>query len=184
MLAIKNVVCTADLNRAFDILKIQTLFERFKFNPNTFPALSVKLDGNINYLIFKSGKIVSTGAKSVEDCVNAVEKLATFLTSHGYSCHVSDFVITNIVANNNLGGPISLETLYDANKHATASLWVFWDPLMFPGMQFKFKVEKLTVIVFATGKYYITGGKTLENMQKVDKMFRNNALAHLLEAGP
>lgn len=63
-------------------------------------------------LIFASGRMVCTGAKSEDDSFKAAKRYAKHIRQVGYpSVNMSDFFIQNIVASHDVGFQIKLETL-------------------------------------------------------------------------
>jgi transcription initiation factor TFIID TATA-box-binding protein len=82
----QNFVCTADLDEPANLnaLAIGLGLERTEYEPEQFPGLVYRPeDGDAVLLVFGSGKVVITGAKSVEQAEATFEdfreELATLL---------------------------------------------------------------------------------------------------------
>jgi TATA binding protein of transcription factor TFIID len=73
---IENIVATVILDTALDLNLIETRIPDVDYNPDQFPGLVYRLQNpKITALIFKSGKMVVTGAKSVKQLVWAVKTI-------------------------------------------------------------------------------------------------------------
>lgn len=73
---IVNIVGTADLKSKLDLNKIVFELGECEYEPEQFPGLVYRLDEpKVVFLIFNSGKIVCTGAKSEEIVARSIERL-------------------------------------------------------------------------------------------------------------
>lgn len=71
-----NIVASANLNSKLDLNKIVFELGECEYEPEQFPGLVYRLDDpKVVFLIFNSGKIVCTGAKSEEMVAKAVARL-------------------------------------------------------------------------------------------------------------
>jgi len=80
---IQNVVATIDVDQKLPIGKLSTKIPGSIYDPETFPGIILKGLHSCNFLIFASGKIVITGAKSLEEVSSSsfelLQKLNKFL---------------------------------------------------------------------------------------------------------
>jgi len=80
---IRNIVATIDLKQKLPIENISSKIAGAMYDPETFPGLIMKGLHSCNFLIFASGKIVITGAKSMEEASSSLfellQKLNNFL---------------------------------------------------------------------------------------------------------
>jgi len=76
---IENVVGHAQLDRKINLHMIAPMLQNSKFEPAKFPGIIYKHSDSIDILIFQSGKIVSTGAGSVEEMENAINHTVALL---------------------------------------------------------------------------------------------------------
>ena len=73
---IENIVASASIGKDIDLSEVkQALEPDVTFNREQFPGLVFKLkDPKTAALIFSSGKLVCTGAKSIDDSKTAIKK--------------------------------------------------------------------------------------------------------------
>src|SRR5208282_6641880 len=108
---IQNIVASVSLNQKIDLQKIVEKFPQTEYNPSVFPGLVYRLKKpKTATLIFGSGKIVCTGAKSERQARKAVTKVVDELKKNGIVIlRKPEIQIQNIVASAGLGGHIDLE---------------------------------------------------------------------------
>ncbi len=85
-IVIQNMVAMADLKAELNLTEVATGLglENVEYEPEQFPGLVYRLkEPKTAMLLFASGKIVCTGARSPEDASKAVEKLSEELNSLG-----------------------------------------------------------------------------------------------------
>ena len=81
---IQNIVASASLNSELNLDAIAISLEMTEYEPEQFPGLVYRLDSpKVVILLFGSGKMVCTGAKSPEDAELAVERVEKKLKSLG-----------------------------------------------------------------------------------------------------
>ena len=101
-------------------------------------------------LIFASGKMVITGAKSEDERI--IQKL-------GFEARFSEFKIQNIVGSCDVRFPIRLEGL--AYSHGVYSSY---EPELFPGLIYRMVKPKVVLLIFVSGKIVLTGAKVREEI--------------------
>src|SRR2546428_6929987 len=75
IVSIENVVASASINQTVDLNLITKNFVDVEYHPDQFPGLVFRLKNpKTATLIFSSGKMVCTGAKSEEQVRKAVEE--------------------------------------------------------------------------------------------------------------
>jgi transcription initiation factor TFIID TATA-box-binding protein len=105
-------------------------------------------------LIFNSGKMVCTGAKSEKEARRAVMKVIKELKKGGIIIiSKPELKIQNIVASASLGGMIDLE------KAASTLEKTMYEPEQFPGLIYRMAEPKVVILLFASGKLVCTGAK-------------------------
>lgn len=73
---IQNIVASSDLKSELNLDKIAFTLENTEFEPEQFPGLVFRVaEPKVVFLLFRSGKIVCTGAKKIVDVRRGVEKL-------------------------------------------------------------------------------------------------------------
>ncbi len=154
-ISIENVVASATLDQKIDLLAIMKVFRNVEYRPKQFPGLVFRLKRpKTATLIFGSGKMVCTGAKSEKQSRSAVKKVVKELKTNGIIIlGKPKIVIQNIVASANLHGKIDLETAADIMDN------VMYEPEQFPGLIFRMGEPKVVMLLFASGKLVCTGAK-------------------------
>jgi len=83
---IENIIVSTDLKKELNLasLAIKLFPQEVDYQPEVFPGLVYKMDDLQTILIiFNSGKIVCTGAKSIDDATNSIKKMEETLSSIG-----------------------------------------------------------------------------------------------------
>lgn len=153
---IENVVATADLGQHLDLDAILTVTPGAKYNPQRFPGLVYKLKKpKTTTLLFASGKMVCTGARSAKSAKAAISQVIKELRSQGIIIIAKpDTEIENIVASGDLGGRIDLEIV------AERLCKTMYEPEQFPGLIYYMNEPKAVLLIFASGKVVCAGAKT------------------------
>ncbi|MDI6904666.1 MAG: TATA-box-binding protein [Candidatus Bathyarchaeia archaeon] len=155
VIKIENVVASATLNQKVDLNAVVKGFPGVEYRPEQFPGLVFRLKRpKTATLIFNSGKMVCTGAKSEKEARRAVMKVIKELKKSGIIIiGKPELKIQNIVASASLGGRIDLEK-------ATYSLGkTMYEPEQFPGLIYRMGEPKVVILLFASGKLVCTGAK-------------------------
>jgi len=155
---VENVVATATLGQKIDLLAIMKGFRNTEYNPKKFPGLVFRLrKPKTTTLIFTTGKMVCTGAKSEKMARSAVEKVVRELKDKGiFILGKPETVIQNIVATANVHGNVDLEAAADLLDN------VMYEPEQFPGLIYRMADPKVVILIFASGKLVCTGAKSAE----------------------
>ncbi len=155
IVSIVNVVASASVDQKIDLNDITKKFPETEYNPEQFPGLVFRIKNpKTATLIFRTGKMVCTGAKSEELAIKAVNIVVQRLRK-GKIKIKKDAVITvqNIVSSINLGGKIHLE------KAARTLPRSMYEPEQFPGIIHRMLDPKTVILLFASGKLVCTGAK-------------------------
>ena len=95
---LQNIVSTVDLGCKLNLKKIALLTRNAEYNPKRFAAVIMRIrEPRTTALIFSSGKMVCTGAKSEEDSRLAARKYARIVQKLGFEAKFLDFKIQNMV---------------------------------------------------------------------------------------
>jgi transcription initiation factor TFIID TATA-box-binding protein len=148
-----------------------------EYRPEQFPGLVFRLKRpKTATLIFNSGKMVCTGAKSEKESKRAVMKVVRELKKSGIIIiGKPDLTIQNIVASANLNGLIDLErSAYTLGR-------TMYEPEQFPGLIYRMDEPKVVILLFASGKLVCTGAKKEEAVyEAVTKLHENLELEDLI----
>jgi transcription initiation factor TFIID TATA-box-binding protein len=186
---LQNIVATVNLDCELDLKMIALSARNAEYNPKRFAAVIMRIkDPKTTALIFRSGKMVITGAKTEEKARIASRTYAKILAKLGdppYAQKIKykDFKIQNIVASCDVKFPIRLEALYlDHQRFST------YESELFPGLIYRMVKPKVVLLIFVSGKLVVTGAKlrqeifeAFENIYPVLEEFRKNPTANLLE---
>lgn len=94
LIACRNIVSTVNLNCKLDLKKIALHARNAEYNPKRFAAVIMRIrEPRTTALIFSSGKMVCTGAKSEEDSRLAARKYARIIQKLGFPAKFLDFKI-------------------------------------------------------------------------------------------
>jgi len=152
---IENVVATATLNQKVDLNAVVKSFPGVQYRPEQFPGLVFRLKRpKTATLIFTSGKMVCTGAKSEKEAHRAVMNVIKELKKGGIIIiSKPELKIQNIVASASLGGNIDLE-------QAVSKLGkTMYEPEQFPGLIYRMDEPKVVILIFASENLVCTGAK-------------------------
>ena len=116
-------------------------------------------DPKTTALIFASGKMVVTGAKSEDDSKLASRKYARIIQKLGFNAKFTDFKIQNIVGSCDIKFPIRLEGLASHHHHFSS-----YEPELFPGLIYRMIKPKIVLLIFVSGKIVLTGAKVREEI--------------------
>ena len=152
---IQNIVASASLNQTIDLKLIVEKFPHTEYRPRVFPGLVFRLKKpKTATLIFETGKMVCTGAKSEKAARQAVNKVARELKKHGIPIKNKPAIkIQNIVASAELGGEIDLESVVYKLKR------IMYEPEQFPGAVYRMENPKVVFLIFSAGKLVCVGAK-------------------------
>ncbi len=171
---IQNVVASVSFEQTFDLSTIANTSRNVEYRPNVFPGLVFRLKRpKTAILIFRTGKMVCTGAKSEKEAIRAVRKVARELSKRGITVlGKPEIQITNIVASANLGGYIDLDKLASQNSGRR----ILYEPEQFPALIYRWDNPKVVFLVFSTGKLVCAGAKreveVHEAVEKFHKLLR------------
>jgi len=172
IISIENVVASATIDQKLDLKDITKKFPDVEWRPELFPGAVFRLKNpKTTTLLFSTGKMVCTAAKSEEIARNAVKTVVQKLRKGKIKIKKEATVkIQNIVASINLGGRVHLE---QAARTLPRSMY---EPEQFPGLIHRMLNPKTVILIFSTGKLVCTGGKTEKDV------FRSvNNLHNMLE---
>jgi transcription initiation factor TFIID TATA-box-binding protein len=152
---IQNVVSSATLNQKVDLNAVVKSYPTVEYRPDRFPGLVFRLKRpKTATLIFSSGKMICTGAKSGMESPRAIMKVAKELKKGGIIIiSKPDSKVVNIVASASLGGQVDLE------KTVTTLGKAMYEPEQFPGLIYKMDEPKVVILIFASGNLVCTGAK-------------------------
>ena len=176
VISIENVVASATLNQKVDLNAVVKGYPGVEYRPEQFPGLVFRLKRpKTATLIFSSGKMVCTGAKSEKEARRAVMKVIKELKKGGIIIiSKPELKVVNIVASAGLGGMVDLEkAAYSLGK-------TMYEPEQFPGLIYRMDEPKVVILLFASGKLVCTGAKkeqdVYDSVQKLHVLLEEKGL--------
>ena len=169
---IENVVASASLGVPIKLEKVVANLEGIEYEPEQFPGLVLRMkDPTAAALVFSSGKIVCTGAKSPKDAKIVIAKIVYKMNKLGFRIPKNYSVrLENIVASAKLGRELNLDIIAFALENTE------YEPEQFPGLVYRMDDPKVTFLLFGSGKIICTGGRSIEDIKravlKVDKKLK------------
>ncbi|KAI5086279.1 TATA box-binding protein-like protein 2, partial [Silurus meridionalis] len=153
-----NLACPLDLKA------IARQGQNAEYNPMRFAAVIMRIrEPRTTALIFSSGKLVCTGAKSEEQSHLAARKYVRVVQKLGFPAKFLNFKIVNIVGSCDVCFPIRL----------------VYEPELFPGLIYRMVTPRIVLLIFVSGKVVLTGAKdrseiykAFENIYPILKEFR------------
>ncbi|KAL1924438.1 uncharacterized protein VTP21DRAFT_4092 [Calcarisporiella thermophila] len=160
MPTLQNLVATLNLQTSLDLKAIALYARNAEYNPKRFAAVIMRIrDPKTTALIFTSGKMVVTGAKSEEDSRLAARKFVRIIQKLGFDAKFMDFKIQNIVATTDAQFQIRLEEFA-----LTHGQYCSYEPELFPGLVYRMMNPKVVLLIFVSGKVVLTGAKLREDI--------------------
>jgi transcription initiation factor TFIID TATA-box-binding protein len=166
-ITVVNIVISSSLEQDIPLEKMAATLSNTEYNPEQFPGLVIRIkEPKTSALIFSSGKIVLTGARSLEDVGKSIEKIIKSLKKIDIDIKIKPVVtVQNIVASGSIGMDLNLNTL--AIKLPNTE----YEPEQFPGLVYKLRGTKATFLLFTNGKIVCTGTKTEDEVHSaLDKL--------------
>lgn len=162
-------MASTSLGTELDLPTIASSMEGSEYEPERFPGLIYRLkEPKTATLLFHSGKVVCTGAKSLEQVKMAIEKVTKQLEKAGIHIKIEPKIeVQNIVASSDLGQSINLNAIA-----ITLGLErVEYEPEQFPGLVYRLDVPKVVLLLFGSGKLVCTGARKPQDVEDaVDKI--------------
>ncbi|HJJ61019.1 MAG TPA: TATA-box-binding protein [Methanocorpusculum sp.] len=171
-LKIENVVASTKLSDSLDLVSLAAQIPGAEYNKKRFPGVVLRMqEPKIAALVFGSGKVVLTGAKSIPSLAEGLDALVKLMKD--LKVEINDnptYSIQNIVTSADLGSRINL------NKIAMSLTLdkIEYEPEQFPGLVYRLDDPKVVVLLFGSGKLIITGGKVSDDAERaVNKIYQD-----------
>ncbi|MEA2037718.1 MAG: TATA-box-binding protein [Nanoarchaeota archaeon] len=169
-ITVVNIVVSTSLEHDIPLEKMAATLSNTEYNPEQFPGLVIRIkEPKTSALIFSSGKVVCTGARSMDKVHESIKKIIKSLEKINIKITIKPEVkIQNIVASGSVGMDLNLNTL--AMKLENTE----YEPEQFPGLVYKLEEAKATFLLFSNGKIVCTGTKSEKEVHiALDKLIVN-----------
>ena len=153
-LKVENVVASIRLAPYIELETLTSQFSDVEEKTN-FPGLVIKLQKpKATILLFRSGKVVITGTKSVKSLPKIVAKVRNRLKELDIELDPEPLIkVENVVSSGSFGLPINLD-LISLTLDRT-----IYEPEVFPGLIYKVEEPKVCFLLFSSGNIICTGAK-------------------------
>ncbi len=176
-----KVVC---ISLPFDLQLIHNILPNSMFKKKKFAAIKNRLfDPHCTVLLFASGKMVLTGCRDFLLCVLATHKVIAVLRQ---VIPCADFECSSIQMQN-IVGHVDMQL-----EHASVDLEMFYKEYniectfqrsMFPGLVYRAQHSSVVMLIFASGRVVITGGKCLQSINAAWEALRQKLLRFVKAEG-
>ena len=169
---VENIVASAALGVVVPLEKIVSKMEGMEYEPEQFPGLVYRLQKpKAAALIFGSGKIVCTGARSLDDVNEVFKKVVVIIKKTGTKVPGTYKVqVENIVASARLDANLNLDTIAFNLENSE------YEPEQFPGLVYRMLEPKVAFLLFGSGKIVCTGARSVKDVhiavEKVSKILK------------
>ncbi|MBS3165277.1 TATA-box-binding protein [Candidatus Woesearchaeota archaeon] len=161
-ITVVNIVVSTALEEDIPLEKMAATLPNTEYNPEQFPGLVIRIkEPKTSALIFSSGKVVCTGARSMEKVEESIGQIIKALEKINIKVKIKPIIkIQNIVASGSVGMDLNLNTLAMKLRNTE------YEPEQFPGLVYKLLEAKATFLLFSNGKVVCTGTKSEEEVHR------------------
>ena len=167
---LQNIVATTSLEADIPLIKLAETLPNTEYNPEQFPGLVMRIkEPKTSALIFSSGKVVCTGAKSmkkvkesIQAIIKNVEKIKVKVT------HDPKITVQNMVASGSIGMDLNLNFLAMHLENTE------YEPEQFPGLVYKLSGTRATFLLFSNGKIVCTGTRSENKLHEAVDLLIDN----------
>ena len=164
---VENIVAAVTLGVKIPINKI--LGRDMEYEPEQFPGVVYRMEKpKTAALIFSSGKIVCTGARSIIEVKEAVRNVVKRLRKAGVRVPSNYKIeIENIVSSGKINKRIDLDKVAFTLENSE------YEPEQFPGLVYRMDDPKVAFLFFSSGKIVCTGARSIKEVKEaVRKAYR------------
>lgn len=169
-----NIVVSTSLQHDIPLEKMAATLSNTEYNPEQFPGLVIRIkEPKTTALIFSSGNVVCTGAKTMDEVDKSIKKIIKTLEKINIKIKIEPKIdVQNIVASGNVGMDLNLNIL--AMKLPNTE----YEPEQFPGLVYKLGgkegSDRATFLLFSNGKIVCTGTKSEDEVDAACKKLVDN----------
>ncbi len=167
---LQNIVATANLEHDIPLIKLAEALPNTEYNPEQFPGLVMRIkEPKTSALIFSSGKVVCTGAKSIGKVKLAIKEIIKYVEKIKIKITIQPkIVVQNIVAAGAIGMDLNLNSLAMDLENTE------YEPEQFPGLVYKLKDTRATFLLFSNGKIVCTGTRSEGKLKEAIALLVDN----------
>lgn len=160
---LQNVVASTGIKQELDLERVAMDLPGADYDPENFPGIVYRTEEpRAATLLFRSGKMVATGASSVEDVHATLNGVFEDLRNLGIKIgDDSKITVQNMVASADLGQRLNL----NASAIGLGLENTEYEPEQFPGLVYRVDEPSVVVLLFGSGKMVITGATVSEEVE-------------------
>ncbi|XP_017858024.1 PREDICTED: TBP-related factor [Drosophila arizonae] len=157
---LQNIVATFSVDCELDLKTINSRTRNSEYTPKRFRGVIMRMHSpRCTALIFRTGKVICTGARNETEANIGSRKFARILQKLGFPVKFVDYKLQNIVATVDLRFPIRLENLNQVHGQFSS-----YEPEMFPGLIYRMVKPRIVLLIFVNGKIVFTGAKSRKDI--------------------
>jgi transcription initiation factor TFIID TATA-box-binding protein len=164
---IVNIVVSTSLEHDVPLEKMAATLPNTEYNPEQFPGLVLRIkEPKTSALIFSSGKVVCTGARTLEKVEESIQQIIKSLAKINVNITITPVIkIQNVVASGSINMDLNLNNLAMQLENTE------YEPEQFPGLVYKLMEAKATFLLFSNGKVVCTGTRAEQEVYNaLDKL--------------
>ncbi|MFT4250657.1 MAG: TATA-box-binding protein [Candidatus Woesearchaeota archaeon] len=163
---IVNIVVSTSMETPVPLEKMAATLSNTEYNPEQFPGLVIRIkEPKTSALIFSSGNVVCTGARTMKDVDRAILEIIKSLGKIAVEVKITPQIsVQNIVASGSIGMKLNLNVLAMRLENTE------YEPEQFPGLVYKLPEAKATFLLFSNGKVVCTGTKSEQEVHTAMEM--------------
>lgn len=169
-ITIQNIVASTSLEKDIPLIKLAEALPNTEYNPEQFPGLVMRIkEPKTSALIFSSGKVVCTGAKSMAKVKESIKKIIQNIEKIKIKITVKPKItVQNMVASGAIGMDLNLNSLAMELENTE------YEPEQFPGLVYKLDGTRATFLLFSNGKIVCTGTRSEPKLREaVNQLVKN-----------
>ena len=159
-ITVQNIVASTSFEKDIPLIKLAEALPNTEYNPEQFPGLVMRIkDPKTSALIFSSGNVVCTGAKSLTKVRESINKIIENIAKISVKITVTPKItVQNMVASGSIGMDLNLNSLAMSLENTE------YEPEQFPGLVYKLIEPNATFLLFSNGKLVCTGTKNRKQL--------------------
>ncbi len=161
---IENVVASTSIGQELELESVAMDLEGADYDPEQFPGLVYRTQNPKSAaLIFRSGKIVCTGANSTDAVHESLHIVFDKLRELQIQVEENpEIIVQNIVSSADLGRTLNLNAIAIGLGLEN----IEYEPEQFPGLVYRLDQPEVVALLFGSGKLVVTGGKKVDDAKQ------------------
>ena len=161
---IQNVVGSTAIDQELDLERVAADLPGADCTSERFPGIRYRTETpTATSFIFRSGKIVTTGAQSEDALHAALDQVVDALRELGITISKTpEVTVQNIVSSADLGKPLHLNAI----AIGLGLEHIEYEPEQFPGLIYRLDDPPVVLLLFGSGKLVILGAQTRADIEQ------------------